>query len=663
MNNAGNHKGKARICFILSLVIITSVSMPGWGIVRIPRIIGSNMVVQRNMPITLWGWADSREKVTITFAGKSLSSKADNQGKWKIVFPSMDAGGPYSMEIRGKNLMVLHNIMVGEVWICSGQSNMEFVVKSSINGPEEAQAAIYPEVRLFDVPNRVAFSPAEDVTGGEWMECSPATVANFSAVGYFFGRDLFQDLKVPVGLISTNWGGTLIESWTSEDALYTVPERRSSVDRLRNLDLEKVEADQKQRVSYIKSLVTGTTDGIVNNKAIWSAADYDDKDWAQMKVPGLWEQSLLPGLDGVVWFRREVEIPENMMQSDVILSLGKIDDSDITWFNGTQIGSMVNKYNTERYYSVPGDLLKPGKNIITVRIEDTGGGGGFWSADSMMYLQGLNQRIPLAGDWKFKINPLQYSFDESLSGPNDYPCVLYNGMIYPLLNYAVKGALWYQGESNADEAYLYRTLLPLMINNWRDKWNNPDLVFLIVQLANFQQPSDKPGNSDWAELREAQQMALSLPLTGMAVTIDIGDAEDIHPRDKQDVGFRLFLAARKIAYHENIVFSGPVYKSYTIEANRIVIAFEHTGNGLVARDKYGYVKGFAISGADQNFKWARAMIKGDQVVVFYTEVTETVAVRYAWADNPDDANLYNKEGLPAAPFRTDTWKGITQKTE
>ncbi|MBN1416988.1 MAG: beta galactosidase jelly roll domain-containing protein [Bacteroidales bacterium] len=646
---------------IIVLVIMGMQTSMLWGNIRLPRIIGSNMVIQRNAPVTIWGWADARERVTIDFKGNTLSSRADDEGKWKIIFPSMEAGGPYSMIIKGKNTIELENIMVGEVWICSGQSNMEFNVIRSVNGKKEVESADYPEIRFFDVPNTIAFRPAEDLSGGEWMVCSRATVADFSAVGYFFGRNLYENLNVPIGLIGTNWGGTLIESWTSDDALYNVPERKNRVDELQNVDILKLEKEQKLKLDNIKKQITGTTDGIVNGKAIWAGADFDDTGWPAIEVPGLWERTLLPGLDGVVWFRCEVEIPEEMVNKETVLSLGMIDDSDMTWINGILVGQTLNRYNQDRYYTVPAGTLRPGKNVITVRVDDTGGGGGMWSEDSMLYLKGAGQSVALAGDWKYKINPLQYSYDDTPCSPNDYPSILYNGMIYPLLNYAVKGAIWYQGESNEDEPYLYRTLLPLMIKNWREKWNNPDLVFLIVQLANFRQPVSIPGNSNWAELREVQQMALSLPYTGMAVAIDIGDADDIHPINKQDVGYRLSLAARKIAYGEPIVYSGPVFKSYKIVGNTMVLEFDHIGSGLMAHDKYGYLKGFSIAGADRQFIWAKARIEDNKVVVYADDMTEPIAVRYAWSDNPDDANLYNKQGLPASPFRTDNWRRPAEK--
>ncbi|MBN2274416.1 MAG: beta galactosidase jelly roll domain-containing protein [Bacteroidales bacterium] len=629
--------------------------------IKLPHILGSNMVLQREKPVVLWGWADPREKVEISFAGNTLSSKADKEGKWKMTFPSMKAGGPYQMTIKGNNIIQLENIMIGEVWICSGQSNMEWIVANSDNSAEEISKADFPEIRLFDVPNRIAFEPQEDISGGEWLVCSPATVGSFSAVGYFFGMNLFSNLNIPIGLISTDWGGTLIESWASDDALYTVPEVRNKVDILRNVDLKKLEAEQQEKSDRIRSLISGTSDGIVDGKALWAETAYDDSGWPVMKVPGLWEGSLLPSLDGVVWFRREVMIPEELVNTLVILSLGKIDDSDITWVNGIKTGETIAKYSHERSYHIPPGILKPGKNTITVRVEDTGGGGGFWSDDSLLYIKGNQSVVSLAGDWKFRISPVGYSFYDAVAGPNDYPSILYNSMIHPLLQYNVKGAIWYQGESNAGEAYLYRTLHPLMINNWREKWNNPDLVFLFVQLANFMQPLPQPANSEWAELREAQLMTVSTPHTGMAVAIDIGDADDIHPRNKQDVGYRLALAARKIAYNEDIVFSGPVMKSYTINGNRVEVEFDHTGSGLMAKDKYGYLKGFAIAGADKQFIWAKAYIEGNRVIVTSDKIDKPVAVRYAWADNPDDANLYNKEGLPASPFRTDNWKGITEK--
>ncbi len=628
--------------------------------VRLPHVLSSNMVLQRNMPINIWGWADAGEKVNVVFAGKTLSVKADKEGKWKVVFPPMREGGPYVMTIKGHNTINLEDIMIGEVWICSGQSNMEWMLYNARDGINEVNAATYPEIRLFTVPKRTELKPVDDFNGGEWQECSPQTAAGFSAVGYFFGRELYNKLHVPVGLINTSWGGTLIEPWTSDDALNSVPGTKEWVNQLKNLDVQKLEAQQKAKYDKIRSTITGNTDGIIDGKAVWAEVDYDDHDWISIKVPGLWEQSVFPGLDGVVWFRYEFEVPADMTQTDVTLSLGKIDDSDITWINGIKVGETEQKYDKPRIYNVYKGILKPGRNVITVRVDDTGGGGGFWSEESELRIENGRQTIALSGEWKCKISPVSFRLNESIVGPNDFPAVLYNGMIYPMLNYAARGVIWYQGESNCGRAYHYRTLFPIMISNWREKWQNPDLVFLFVQLANFKEPAPVPGNSDWAELREAQLMTLSVPKTGMAVIIDIGEANDIHPRNKQDVGYRLSLAARKIAYNEDLVYSGPIFKSYTINGNKIEIEFDHVGSGLMAKDKYGYLKGFTIAGEDQQFKWAKAYIQDNKVIVFSDEVSSPVAVRYAWADNPDDANLYNKEGLPASPFRTDKWKGITE---
>lgn len=642
---------------ILTMAII---SYTAFGNVVLPHIIGSGMVLQRNAPVVVWGWADANERVSVQFSSKTLNTRADKLGNWKLVFPSMEAGGPYEMIIKGKNTIRLSDILIGEVWICSGQSNMEWPLSEAENGMQEVGTADYPEIRLFDVPRRVDFIPAKDLSQGEWRVCSPASVNRFSAIGYFFGRNLYQNLKVPIGLVNSSWGGTLIESWTSEDALAKIPQYIKKIDELHSIDVKSLENLQKDKYDKIRRLITGNADGLVNGIALWADEKFDDADWPVMNVPGLWEQSILPGFDGVVWFRFAVEVPPEMIHSALILSLGKIDDSDMTWLNGVLIGKTTSKYDRERNYEIPEGVLKAGRNIITVRIEDTGGGGGFWSEADVMCLKNSQKSLALSGNWKFKISPVNYNFYESIAGPNDYPSGLYNSMIHPLLNYTFAGALWYQGESNAENAYLYRTLLPLMINSWREKWNNPGLAFLIVQLANYKPTQEQPSSSDWAELREAQLMALSVPKTGIAVTIDIGDADNIHPRNKQDVGYRLALAARKVAYGENIVYSGPVYKSMQVKGNAIELVFDQTGSGLIAIDKYGYLKGFSIAGADRQFHWAQARISNNRIIVTSADVSDPVAVRYAWADNPADANLFNLEGLPASPFRTDSWKGITE---
>jgi sialate O-acetylesterase len=379
-----------------------------------------------------------------------------------------------------------------------------------------------------------------------------------------------------------------------------------------------------------------------------------------MKLPVLWESAGLDGLDGFVWFRKEFDLPEEIAAKGVVIYLGPIDDSDISWVNGVKVGEMQQKYNENRIYKVSPDVLRPGRNVITVRVDDTGGGGGIWGKPEQMKIVSGDYEIPLAGTWRYRFSAPEIKYDiTSTVSPNSFPGLLFNGMIHPFLNYAVKGAIWYQGESNAGKAYQYRTLFPLLITDWRAHWNNPDMPFLFVQLANYMQPRSEPGESAWAELREAQLMTLKLINTGMAVIIDIGEADDIHPKNKQDVGKRLALAALKVAYGQDIVYSGPIFEKMTVSGNKVVLEFKNIGGGLKIIDRYGYVKGFAVAGADRKFYWAKAYLDQNRVVVSSDKVAVPVAVRYGWADNPDDANLYNAEGLPASPFRTDEWPGIT----
>ncbi|MEZ4824848.1 MAG: sialate O-acetylesterase [Bacteroidia bacterium] len=642
----------AVICFLL---ILTSASAQ----IKLPQIIGDHMVLQQHQPVPIWGWAKKNEKITVSFLHHTLTTKAGKNGAWRVNLPSSNAGGPYEMIITGKNETIrLTDILIGEVWICSGQSNMEWPLNRANDAEKEVRQANYPSIRLFTVKKTIAFSPKDNLSDETWTACSPETVGGFSAVGYFFGRKLHLDLDVPVGLISSNWGGTNVETWTSKEAITQVEGFERSTDDLLSSTMEKARAEKQAKYDIMMAEFGETKGGIVDGKPVWADPNLNIKTWKVMELPGLWESKGLEGLDGEVWFRKVVDIPAELAGQEAEIHLGPIDDSDVTWVNGEPVGETHQQYNVPRVYKIPQGILRAGRNTIAVKVEDTGGGGGLYGRPEDMFILVAGDHISLRGDWLYRISPQGLWIDVSPFGPNDRPTLLFNGMIAPLIPYAIQGVIWYQGESNASRAYQYRTLFPTMIQDWRNHWNR-DFPFLFVQLANFMAPKDQPGESEWAELREAQNMTLNLHKTGQALAIDIGEADDIHPRNKQDVGYRLALAALKIAYEKSIVYSGPTYRSMQVRGNKIVLDFENTGSGMEAHDRYGYLRGFAIAGADKHFVWAKAEIQGNQIVVWSEEVPAPVAVRYAWADNPDDANLYNKEGLPAGPFRTDLWEGIT----
>jgi sialate O-acetylesterase len=644
---------------VTSIVCLISIQFASADI-KLPKIIGSNMVIQRNQACKIWGWGDKGEKVKIVFKGEAYKSKSDQTGKWSVILPAFEAGGPFEMIIEGKNRIKLHNVMIGEVWICSGQSNMRWPVENLPIAENESAAAKHPDIRLFTVHRSIQYLPADDIAGGEWKICDPATVLKFSAVGYYFGRHLHRVLDVPIGLISSNWGGTNIETWTSREAISTVEDFAKKVAVLEDYDPEKAKEQKKAEVQELLKKHTGTVPGLVNGKAVWAVPDLDMTGWGHMEMPQGWEVGGLAGVDGVVWFRYDFDLTGEILWQDLTLELGFIDDSDMTWINGHLVGETSQDRNAKRVYKIPAMHLQEGRNVITIRVRDDGGRGGLLGpAGSFRIVSGGFERS-LVGTWRYRISAeglktnMQY-----LLGPNDYPTLLFNGMIHPLLNYSVRGAIWYQGEANTRRAYQYRQLFPLMIQDWRKQWNRPDMPFFFVQLANYRQPEEEPGESDWAELREAQSMALDLPHTGMAVSIDIGEADDIHPANKLDVGKRLALSAMKVAYGKEIVHSGPIFKEMKIDGSQAIITFDHAGSGLKVKDRYGYLKGFAIAGTDRKFHWARAYMEGNKVTVQSDKVPAPVAVRYGWADNPADVNLYNMEGLPASPFRTDDWPGIT----
>ena len=626
----------------------------GCGAVRLPRFVGDSMVLQRDAPIRLWGWADKGEKVTVRFLNQSASTKAGPDGKWRLTLAPVAAGGPYPLEIKGKNTIVLNDVLVGDVWLCGGQSNMGWQLAWSVdNHLAEIAAAQYPAIRLFKVKETLSYQPLDDIrTEKGWQPCTPQTVGSFSAVAYFFGRELYRKYGVPVGLISSNWGGTPAEAWTSAATLKTLPDYRAEA-----LALEKTTPAQLQArfTARLREWETKNTENDAGfRQPAWYRPEFVPEGWKTLSLPGMWENSVLPDYDGVLWLRKEVDLPAAAAGQDLTLRLGRPDDLDSTWFNGVKVGGLDN--GPAREYRVPGNLVKAGRNVITVRLVDYGGDGGIGGKPEEMQLRHAGATVPLAGAWAYQSGDGgKYTAGWPPQPPEENAgelSVLFNAMINPLIPLSMKGVIWYQGEANVRRAPAYHPLFSALIRDWRGR-RGDDFPFLFVQLANFLPPAARPGESQWAELREAQRLTLALPRTAMAVTIDIGNARDVHPRNKQDVGKRLALAARGVAYGEDVVYSGPQYESMRVEGNKVRLSFSHVGGGLVAKDKYGYLRGFAVAGADRKFVWARATIEGDAVVVYSDEVPRPVAVRYGWADNPDDVNLYNAAGLPASPFRTD----------
>jgi sialate O-acetylesterase len=619
------------------------------------------MVMQRDQPLYIWGWADPKEKITVRFHNQSKKVTADKSGKWKISLNPEVAGGPYELTVTGKNNITISNVLVGDVWVCSGQSNMEWLLRNSNNAQQEISQANYPQIRHFKVPNTVALEPKEDINGGDWKVCSAATAADFTAVGYFFARELFKELNVPIGLLNTSWGGTHSETWTSREAFENSDEFKSMISTMPKLNLDSV---AKQRMAVTRKRVEGlqgSLDNLSSEIPSWRTSSFDDNNWPVMKVPGLWEQQAAGELDGVVWLRKTFQVNAADVGREAVLDLSMIDDADETYLNGNMIGS-TNGYSAKRKYVIPAGKLKEGTNTLAVKVQDFSGGGGIYGDAADVKLTIGNNVHPLAGEWKYKVESISTS--GPVIGPNSYPSLLFNAMVNPLIPFAMKGVIWYQGESNAGRAYQYRTAFPLMINDWRKHWQQGDFPFYFVQLASYNANNgDSKKGSGWAELREAQTLTLRLPNTGMAVTTDIGDPKDIHPRNKQDVGKRLALVALNKTYGKSVVASGPVYESMKIDGNKVTVSFTNTGGGLMVKDKYGYLKGFEIAGANQQFEYAKAIIEGDKVIVYNENITTPVAVRFGWADDASDNNLFNKEGLPAVPFRTDNWKGVTSEAK
>lgn len=626
-----------------------------------------HMVLQRDTAIPVWGWTTPGADITVYFNGTTTKATARADGYWLAKLPRQKAGGPFTMTVRGPQTVTLIDVLVGDVWLCSGQSNMEQGIATTINADAEIAAANDSQIRLYTVPHRVEAAPVQ-WTQSQWYVCSPETLRlpgpyawnSFSGVAYYFGRELRREVGVPIGLLQTTWGGTPVEAWMSLERLRPYTEYKARLDALARV----AEATRTGKpYSFQKDVDEWWTRNDPGLKAAtpWSSATLNTQGWTTARVPATVEDTGMPNFDGVIWYRKSFQVSAGDAGKAATLTLGPIDDRDVTWVNGVKIG-YTGIHDAPRKYTIPAGTLKPGENTIAVSIVDTGGLGGFAGTPEQVALQITNgPTIPLAGDWLRKeAAPLAKleAIPPDLTGYPGNATVLYNGMVAPVIPYGIKGAIWYQGEANAPRAYRYQSLLTDMIADWRSRFNQGAFPFLIVQLANYMQTQPEPGDNDWAELREAQSFtAKSVRNTGIAVAIDIGEANDIHPKNKQDVGKRLALSALRVAYGKKVIDAGPTYRSMKVEGSTIRLRFTSVGGGLVA--KGGPLKGFAIAGADRKFVWADARIDGDTIVVSSPAVTRPVAVRYAWAINPV-CNLYNEEGLPASPFRTDKWPGITE---
>ncbi len=630
--------------------------------VKLPAVISDNMVLQQDTEVALWGWASPGETITIKaeWSKEVKEAIADETGSWIIHLATPSAGGPYSITISGATSITLENVLVGEVWTCSGQSNMEMRVGSGaglggvVNEKQELAAADYPNIRLFTVPNTVSAHRRID-TNGSWVQCSRETVAVFSATGYFFGRHLHQHLDVPIGLIDADWGGTVAQAWMSREAISRFDEFTTE---LQFLDEVK---DPNRRVSITQQRAKQWWGGLDKTSSIetyWMSVAFDDSTWETTELPSDFEAQGISGFDGIVYYRRAIDLPGLQPDVKALIELGPIDDYDDLWINGVHVAATheAGRWNVPRKYSVPPHILKSSNNVIALRVLDTGGIGGANGQPHEMKLGGggLPKPISLSGSWKYKPGATVKELPrmpESVRISQNTASVLFNGMIAPLMPYTIRGVIWYQGEANRSTAALYRTLFPALIHDWRVQWGNPNLPFYFVQIAPFRYAGN---NGQTALLREAQLMALSTPNTGMVVTMDIGNPNDIHPRNKQEVGRRLSLWARAKTYDEDeLTVSGPIYRSMKIENDTIRIRFDHMNGGLILRDSDRSY--FIIAGEDRRFVPAKALVEGDSIVVSSELVSHPVAVRYAWEDAPDP-NLFNVDGLPASPFRTDNWE-------
>ena len=633
---------------LVAMVMLLFWSLNSSAEVRLAHIFGDHMVLQRHQAIPVWGWAHPGEDVQVELNQQRIHARADANGRWSVALGAEEAGGPYRLHAMGTNSVAIEDVLIGDVWLSGGQSNMEWSVAQSSDAATEIAQSSLPRIRHIKIPKAVAFQLQDDVGMAPWQVSQPENSGEFSAVGYFFARALHQALGVPIGIVNATWGGTHIETWLSPGAAQTQPDFH-----MQSMPADAAAYNARYRARILETLTRWQTGIPLDDESAthWSSFDFNDSAWPTLRAPAYWEEQGLQDLDGVVWYRRSVELTGAQAAAGATLHLGMVDDCDETYVNGVSAGHTCG-WDTPRRYAVPADMLRLGKNVIAVRVTDTGGGGGFHGDANAMQWQTASGNLALAGDWKARVESVM---SKDQVGPNDLPTLAFNAMIKPITGFPVKGVIWYQGESNVPRAKQYAQTFPLLISDWRTQWSQPSLPFYFVQLASFL-PLTKNNlrGSPWAELRDAQLQTLRMANTGMVVSTDIGDADSIHPLNKKAVGLRLALHALKNEYRKtDLVTSGPLYRSMRVRGNHIEIGFSEVGTGLLAKSESRQLKGFTIADQTGQFQAAQARIIGDKVIVHSPKIAYPRSVRYGWFDNPQEANLFNREGLPASPFRTD----------
>nr|WP_321353893.1 sialate O-acetylesterase [uncultured Draconibacterium sp.] len=630
-------KNKSYIKFLFGLLLIIACWQTN-AVVKLPQLVSSGMVLQRETPITVWGWADAGEEVQIEFLGNTYKTRADRNGNWQLELSAMAAGGPYSMKV---NDIELSDILVGDVWLASGQSNMELQLRRVMDlYADEILKINTDRIRLFRSSTREnAESEKADYPDGKWLSATPENIMEFSAIAWFFANEIQQKQNVPVGIISTAIGGSPAEAWLSKDKVE--PFLGSWLEEQENIKKENESVEPYDWQAEVNKNDPGL--------GIWSKGSVDVSEWPQISLPGYWSDKGVELKNGSIWFSKTISIPDSLAGSEAILRLGRIINSDSAFINGTFVGNITYQY-PPRIYQVPAGVLKTGKNQIMVRVFSKGGRGGFVE-EKPYELRIGNQVIDITGNWHYHIGAVLHPPHQQ-AGLTFRPGGLFNSLINPMKNYAEKGVIWYQGETNAGRGFEYRQLFKDLILDWRQQLQQAELPFLFVQLANLGIPHKQPVESGWAELRDAQRRALEVPNTGMAVAYDVGEWNDIHPLNKKEVAHRLALEAERVAYgNKEIVSAGPLYESMKVEDGSMLITFSSVGSGLYANS---LLEGFQVAGDDGRFVWAKAVVMSKNTVkVWSDKVEQPKAVRYAWNDNPAGSNLKNKEGLPASPFTTE----------